>query len=76
MMQKEIERLTLDTMAAATATASAAAVGEVVATGAAGDERAVALAAALVDWQRGELSPSTAGSVASEGGGFLDMTGV
>jgi hypothetical protein len=70
MMQKEIERLTLDTMAAATATASAAAVGEVVATGAAGDERAVALAAALVDWQRGELSPSTAGSVASEGGYF------
>jgi hypothetical protein len=42
----------------------------------AGDERAIALAAALVDWQRGELSPSTAGSVASEGGGFLDMTDV
>jgi hypothetical protein len=50
MMQKEIERLTLDTMAAAAA-AAAAAVGEVVATGAAGDECAVALAAALVDWQ-------------------------
>ena len=52
-MQKEIERLTLDTMAAATATVSAAAVGEVVATGAAGDECAVALAAALVDLQGG-----------------------
>ena len=68
-MWNKIERLTLDTMAAAAA-ASAAAVGDVVATAAAGVERAVALAAALVDWRRGELSP-TAGSVAAFGGAFL-----
>ena len=57
---------------AATATASAAAVGDVVATAAAGVERAVALAATLVDCQHAGLSP-TAGRVASEGGAFLDM---
>ena len=61
-------------MAATAAAASAASVGEMVAAAAAGVECAVALAAALVDWQRGELSPSTAGSVASEGGAFLDMS--
>ena len=60
-------------MAAAAAAASAAAVGYVVATASAGVERAVVLAAALVDWRQAGLSP-TAGSVASEGGGFLDMT--
>ncbi len=49
MMRNEIERLTLDTMAAAP-TASAAAVGDVVTTAATGVDRAVALvAAALVD---------------------------
>ncbi len=63
-------------MAAAAAAASAASVGDVVATAAARVECAVALAAALVDWQRGELSPSTAGSLASEGGAFLDMADV
>jgi hypothetical protein len=63
-------------MAATAAAASAASVGDVVAAAAAGVECVVALAAALVDWQRGELSPSTAGSVASEGGAFLDMTDV
>jgi hypothetical protein len=63
-------------MAAAAPPVSAAAVGDVVATAAAGVECAVALAATLVDWQQGELSPSTAGSVASEGGAFLDMTDV
>ncbi len=40
---------------AATAAASSAEVGDVVATAAAGVERAVALAAALVDLQRAEL---------------------
>ncbi len=49
----------------AAASASAAVVGEVVATAAAGT---VALAATLVDWRRGELSP-TAGTVAV-GGAF------
>jgi len=55
---------------AAAATASAAAVGDVVATAAAGVERAIALAAALVDWRRAELSP-TAGTVAAFGGAYL-----
>ena len=54
---------------AATAAASAAAVGYVVATAVAGVERAIALAAALVDCQQAGLSP-TAGSTASEGGAF------
>ena len=53
---------------AAAAAASAAAVGDVVATATAGVERAVALAAALV--QRMGLSP-TSGSVAAIGGGFF-----
>jgi len=57
----------------AAAAASAAAVGDVVATAAAGVERAVALAAALVDCQQAGLSP-TAGTIASEGGAFFDMT--
>ena len=61
-------------MAAAT-TASAAAVGYVVATAAAGVEHVVALAAALVDCRQARLSP-TARSIASEGGSFLDMTDV
>ena len=61
--------------AAAAAAASASAVGYVVATAIAGVERAIALAAALVDCQQAGLSP-TAGSVASEGEGFLDMTDV
>jgi hypothetical protein len=61
-------------MAATAAAASAASVGEMVAAAAAGVECAVALAA-LVDWQRGELSPSTAGSVASEGGGIFRHDG-
>ena len=56
-------------MAAAAAAASSAEVGDVVATAAAGVEHAVALAAALVDWRRAELSP-TALTVAF-GGGFL-----
>jgi hypothetical protein len=61
---------------AAAATASAAAVGYVVAmTAAAGVERTIALAAALVNCRQAGLSP-TAGSIASEGGGFLDMTDV
>ncbi len=59
--------------AAAAAAASAAAVGYVVATAAAGVERNVALAAAIVDFQQAGLSP-TAARVASEGGAFLDMT--
>jgi len=50
-------------------------VGYVVATAAAGVERTVALAAALVDCRQARLSPK-AGSIASEGGGFLDMTDV
>ena len=41
-----------------------------VATATAGVERAVALAAALVDWQRAALSP-TAGTVAAFGGAFF-----
>jgi hypothetical protein len=47
----------------------------VVATAAAGVECAVALAAALVDWRRGELSP-TAGTVATFGGGVLVLYGM
>ena len=62
-------------MATAAAAAASAAVGYVVATAAAGVERTVALAATLVDCQQARLSP-TAGSIASEGGGFLDMTDV
>ena len=57
-------------MAAAAAAASSAEVGDVVATAAAGVERAVALAAALVDWRQAELSP-TARTVAAFGKGFL-----
>jgi hypothetical protein len=60
-------------MAAAT-TASAAAVGYVVATAAAGVEHVVALAAALVDCRQAGLSP-TAGSIASEGGGLFRHDG-
>jgi hypothetical protein len=56
---------------AAAAAASAAAVGDVVATAAAGVERAVALVAAtLVDWRQAGLSP-TAGTVTFFGGAFL-----
>ena len=58
----------------AAAAASAAAVGDVVATAAAGVERNVALAAALVDCQQAGLSP-TAGRVASEGGGIFRHDG-
>jgi len=55
---------------AATAAASSAEVGDVVATAAAGVERAIALAAALVDWRQAELSP-TAGTITAFGGPFL-----
>ena len=62
-------------MATAATAAASAAVGYVVATAAAGAERTVALAAALVDCRQARLSP-TARSIASEGGSFLDMTDV
>ena len=65
MMWNKIERLTFDTMAAA-ATASAAA-GEMV--------NASTSATLVADCEQVGVSP-TAGSVASEGGAFLDMTDV
>jgi hypothetical protein len=62
--------------AAAAAAASAVAVGDVVATAAARVERTVALAATLVNWRRGGLSP-TAGTVAAFQGALeVGMTDV
>ena len=61
---------------AAAAAASAVAVGDVVATAAARVERTVALAATLVNWRRGGLSP-TAGTVAAFQGALeVGMTDV
>jgi uncharacterized protein (UPF0218 family) len=66
----------VEIIAAAAAAASAVAVGDVVATAAARVERTVALAATLVNWRRGGLSP-TAGTVAAFQGALeVGMTDV